>query len=688
MLERLIASKPVGFKPADISSAVETSAWTLMVAVLLEFAAIFLMPGHALRWLSTIAAVYVLCLPTLALNRRGRTGTAGALLVTGLWVIVTVLCLTAGGVSALAVNFYVVIVLFAGLFFGSRAGVATAVVCVVTTLGMVIGTRTGWLTSAPLEYTPQIRWISLAAFLILMTVLQHIVSRTIGNALNRSEDEMRERRRVEDLMRQSEQRFRTLAETATDTIITIDTHNHILFANSATEQLFGYPQQELLGQSLTMLMPERFRDVHETALTRYLKTGKKQRVWDSMELTGLHRDGRELSLEVAFGEVREHGEHTFTGIIRDISERKRADEAVRSSERRFSTAFNANPTLSTISTPDGRFLNVNEQFLKASGYSRDEVIGKTALELRMWPNPDNRTRLMQALQKLGYVRGFEVELRTKSGERRMLLLSVERIEIEGQICLMHSGQDITDRTQAEAALRNSEERLRALSARLQDVREEEGKRISRAIHDELGGALTGLRWDLEGISENLAGSPNGLNAQDIRQKIPPMLDLIESTINTVRRISSDLRPPFLDDLGLIAAVEWHLQQFQARTGIVGDFETTLEKWDLDPDRATAVFRIFQEILTNVLRHSEATHVHVEVLSDSEMVVLNVRDNGRGITETDKTNPRSLGLLGMRERALFFGGEVVITGAPGQGTNVSVRVPGADAIRKQALIADA
>jgi PAS domain S-box-containing protein len=234
-----------------------------------------------------------------------------------------------------------------------------------------------------------------------MTVLQHIVSRTIGNALNRSEDEMRERRRVEDLMRQSEQRFRTLAETATDTIITIDTHNHILFANSATEQLFGYPQQELLGQPLTMLMPERFRDVHETALTRYLKTGKKQRVWDSMELTGLHRDGRELSLEVAFGEVREHGEHTFTGIIRDISERKRADEAVRSSERRFSTAFNANPTLSTISTPDGRFLNVNEQFLKASGYSRDEVIGKTALELRMWPNPGQSNTADASLAKTG-----------------------------------------------------------------------------------------------------------------------------------------------------------------------------------------------------------------------------------------------------------------------------------------------
>jgi signal transduction histidine kinase len=281
---------------------------------------------------------------------------------------------------------------------------------------------------------------------------------------------------------------------------------------------------------------------------------------------------------------------------------------------------------------------------------------------------------MQILNERGYVRGFEVELRTKSGERRMLLLSVERIEIEGQQCLLHSGQDITERTQAEAALRHSEERLRALSARLQYIREEEGKRIARAIHDELGGALTGLRWDLEGIAERLGGEPGAIDVQGIREKIVPMTELIESTINNVRRISSDLRPPVLDDLGLIAAVEWQLQQFQSRTGIHCDCEISVDKWELDPDRATAVFRIFQEILTNVLRHAEANHVHVEILRDSDHIVLVVRDNGIGITENDKSNPRSLGLLGMRERALLFGGEIVIAGAAGEGTKVVVRVP--------------
>jgi PAS domain S-box-containing protein len=674
MFERFILSKPVGLKPTDIAAAMETSIWALMAAVLLELAGLVLMPEYSFRWLSTIGSVYAFCVPALILNRQGRTNAAGILMLTGLWVIVTVLCLTAGGLSAQARNFYVVVILFAGLFFGSRAGIGAAVTCVLTTFGMVVAERAGWLTTAPLPYTNLIRWVSFGFLLILITVLQRITSRAIENAVRRNAEEVRERQRAEELMRGSEQRFRTLAETATDTIIAIDRNSRILFANSAAERLFGYPRQELVGQHLTRLMPERFRAAHEQALARYMETGNRQRVWSSMELTGLHRDGRELSLEVAFGEVRENGDYTFTGIIRDIGERKRADEAVRSSERTFSKAFNANPTLSTISTLDGRFLNVNEQFLQTTGFSRAEVIGKTALELNMWPSLENRSRLMQALKEKGFVRGFEVELRTKSGEHRMLLLSVEQIELENRPCLLHSGQDITDRTQVEAALRDSQERLRALSARLQYVREEEGKRISRAIHDELGGALTGLRWDLEGIAENLGDTPKGVNVQAAREKIPPMMDLIESTITTVRRISSDLRPRFLDDLGLIAAVEWQLQQFQSRTGIDCNCETALEKWDLDPDRATAVFRIFQEILTNVLRHAQATQVRVEILKESDAVVLEVRDNGRGITESEKANRRSLGLLGMRERALLFGGQVVITGAAGKGTRVSVRVP--------------
>ena len=204
--------------------------------------------------------------------------------------------------------------------------------------------------------------------------------------------------------------------------------------------------------------------------------------------------------------------------------------------------------------------------------------------------------------------------------------------------------------------------------------EEERTRIAREIHDELGGALTGLKWDLESVDKILSGAENGGQVHTVRKKIPTMTGLIETTISTVRRISSELRPGMLDDLGLLAAIDWQAQQFQSRTGITYHSDMVLDTIELNRESATAVFRIFQEILTNVLRHSQATDFQVGLRERGEYVELEVKDNGRGITESEKTNARSLGLLGMKERALLVGGEVSIEGRNGEGTTVMVRVP--------------
>jgi len=234
--------------------------------------------------------------------------------------------------------------------------------------------------------------------------------------------------------------------------------------------------------------------------------------------------------------------------------------------------------------------------------------------------------------------------------------------------------DISERVQAEAVLHESErlarstEQLRELSARLQSVREEERTRISRAIHDELGQTLTGLKMDVAWLQSHLDPPQPALLA-----KMEAMSGLIDTTIQTVRRISTELRPGILD-LGLAATIEWQLQEFQTRTGIESKFISDLEETILDADGSTTAFRILQEILTNVVRHAEATQVEVTLEETAAFLTLQVRDNGRGISKSEIYSPKSIGLLGMQERARLRGGEVQLQGSPGRGTTVIVRLP--------------
>jgi signal transduction histidine kinase len=216
--------------------------------------------------------------------------------------------------------------------------------------------------------------------------------------------------------------------------------------------------------------------------------------------------------------------------------------------------------------------------------------------------------------------------------------------------------------------------LRKLSASLQSAREEEGTRIAREIHDELGSALTSLKWDLEEIDKQLSTplEPSALAA--LREKFQTPMKLADLAITSIRRIASELRPSVLDDLGLVAAIEWQAQQFQSRTGIVCHCDCALEKVELIEEQSTAVFRILQEALTNVLRHAQATKVNIKIKKEKGYFTLSVSDDGKGITEGEKLEQQSLGILGMRERAHLIGAEIEIKGTEGKGTVVTVRVP--------------
>lgn len=230
-------------------------------------------------------------------------------------------------------------------------------------------------------------------------------------------------------------------------------------------------------------------------------------------------------------------------------------------------------------------------------------------------------------------------------------------------------REIAERRVTEERLRESEENLRALAAHLQSVREEEQIRIAREIHDELGQALTGLKMDLTWLAGGLRPEQ-----KELVDKTTAMFRLIDGTIKSVRRIASGLRPEVLDEIGLSAAIGWQARDFQVRSGIRCNVELPANGPPLDQVRSTAVFRIFQEVLTNVARHAHATRVDVRMGMEADTMWLKVQDNGRGITETKINSPKSLGFLGMRERVLPFDGKIEIEGQRGKGTTVMIRVP--------------
>lgn len=229
--------------------------------------------------------------------------------------------------------------------------------------------------------------------------------------------------------------------------------------------------------------------------------------------------------------------------------------------------------------------------------------------------------------------------------------------------------DRRERQRAEEKLRRSLDQLRALTNYLQYVREEERTRIAREVHDELGQALTGLKLDMSWLGTRLAKQ-----AKPVQEKVKTMVAHIDATIQTVRRIATELRPGILDGLGLVAAIEWQANEFQSRTQIPCVVVSTVGDKEWDPDFTTVFFRIFQETLTNVIRHAKATRVSVRIAEEDGALVLTVADNGRGISEEEMLNTKSIGLVGMRERAMLIGGDVTLHGAPGQGTTVTVRVP--------------
>ncbi len=322
---------------------------------------------------------------------------------------------------------------------------------------------------------------------------------------------------------------------------------------------------------------------------------------------------------------------------------------------------------------DNPLIYVNSCFCQLTGYSESEVLGCNCRFLQGPETGEEVVRAMrEAVENKVPFRGLVQNYRKDGTPFSNALIITPIFDEAGEVA--HYVGTLND-------VSTSREQLRALAAHATRAREAERTSIAREIHDELGQALTALKMDLAWLDKRLLQwfalqeTPNAADSgQELHERARAMITLTENTIGTVRRIATQLRPALLDDLGLEAAAEWQVKDFAARTGIVCEFKSTLGERELAPTIATAGFRILQEALTNVARHAGATRVRVRLDRRGDELRLEVRDNGAGIQPQRLANVRSLGLLGMRERALALGGSVEIAPAKIRGTGVTARIP--------------
>ncbi len=356
-------------------------------------------------------------------------------------------------------------------------------------------------------------------------------------------------------------------------------------------------------------------------------------------------------------------------VFRDINDRRRLEQELRESEQMYRSLFSGVGDHIFVLDRNLRYMMVNESALTAGGFTLEDVIGKGPREIFPEDAEFYLSIYRRAFETGEHIQ-YERELKLPDGLHWFsVTLSPVKDSRGSMIALTGISRDITEHKHAGEELRNSQEQLRSLTTYLQTVREEERKTIAREIHDELGQTLTALKMDLVWLGRRLPEEQESL-----LRKVKSMLELVDEDIKVVKRISTELRPGLLDDLGLISAIEWQVGEFQNHTGI--ECRVSIEPNDIviNQEVSITIFRILQETLTNVARHSDATRVRINLRKKDSRLVLKVRDNGKGITIEQISSPKSLGLLGMRERAYSLGGDVKISGMPGKATNVTVTIP--------------
>jgi PAS domain S-box-containing protein len=481
-----------------------------------------------------------------------------------------------------------------------------------------------------------------------------------------------ERKKVEAEIRASEERFSTMFQ-SNPCAMTMMTYpeGRIVNSNEAWLKTFGHKLPDVVGRTTAELKLWLNPEQRETAYALLQKDGFIR----NMESAFVAKDGTKCYFLLS-AEIIEFKQGTYLLVTcYDITERKRAERALRESEEHYRLLFEHSFAGIARMTADGVLVDCNDAMARMFGCRSTEELLKADPSLFYFDLAEQR-RLIEELLNKGSLRNREFLMKRIDGSPVWTLINASVFRPNDESEPMFEGVilDITERKQTEQQLQQLYQQSRTLLARLETIREEERIRISREIHDNLGQILTGLKLDFSWLEKRLAHSSDEGLIRKTGAKLAEIADLLEEAIQTVRDIATELRPSVLDTLGLRAAIHWQAKEFERRTGIHCVITLCREPGNLSDDKATALFRIFQEVLTNITRHAKASKVKIELVESSDELLLTVHDNGVGISEEQRRNTKSLGLLGMRERATIFGGSVTVKGEPKRGTTVQVTMP--------------
>lgn len=506
--------------------------------------------------------------------------------------------------------------------------------------------------------------------------------RELIEQLNSTNEQLRKeietRKSVEKELEESKNYFQSLIENAQDIITVIDHEGEIYYDTPAVNRILGYKRNELIGENAFDYIHN--KDIEEVQKT-FLKIIADPDQLASIEFRFRHKNGHWVYLESVANNLPDREEGSVIVInARDVTERHEHMQKLQEQETKLieaqSIAGVGNWEWNIKGEPE---LEGSPEMYRIYGFDEEEFDQSYETFIQR-VHPSDRKRIERIFTKAYQNKtsfSFEHKIVCPGGLVRHLFGKGEPIINEdGELVkIVGTVQDITDQKQKEEQLRKYSQRLRALSERVERTREEERTRIAREIHDELGQMLTVLKMDVSALREDVKTNESNEFADHLDEEIQKVLERINDIINSVHRITTELRPEVLDNLGFLEALEWQARELGKRIDLELEFTSHVENTDfLDDDQINTLFRIFQETMSNVLRHSQASKVEIEIMKMNGYFILTVSDDGRGITEKEKQASSSYGIIGMRERVRFLGGDVYIEGKEGKGTQVTIQLP--------------